>query len=127
MARTKQTSHVPIKPILYGAGCLVAGILLVIASRAVKPEDPHGDHEPPATAPATSTATAPDSQADSEEGGPPAKRESPPSAIASLGGLLLLFGAAGFGMCLFCIGWFVVEIRKARPAWKKRTKYPKMR
>ena len=113
MARSRPRRKVRLKPIAYAVVALVAGLVLLVLSQLVEPAPR------PETAP---TASAP---------GEPAVPEPSPTGkeatAMNLSGLLLLFGAAGFLICIICIGWFVLEVRKARPAWKTQKKYPKMR
>ena len=117
MARSKSTSHVPMKPLVYAVLALVGGITLLILSQLVK----YSAAPPSATATAPATAPASEPQEDQPT------RSRKEATAQSLSGLLLLFGAAGFVVCVVCIGWFVLEVRKARPAWKKQQKYPQMR
>ena len=113
MARTKPRRKVRLKPIAYALAALVAGLVLLVLSQLVKPA-PQPEAAPTASAPAEPAEPEPS----------PGGNE---TTAMNLSGLLLLFGAAGFLICIICIGWLVVEIRKARPAWKTQKKYPKMR
>ncbi len=118
MARSKRHPRFPLKPAAYALLALAVGLALLILSWKVKPSEAP-EPEAPATAPATAPAGQP------QDGDSSRSREE--AAAENLSGLLLLFSAAGFLLCLICIGWLVVEIRKGRPAWKTQKKYPKMR
>lgn len=121
MARSKSASHVPIKPILYAIGSLVLGIVLLICSRLVSPDSPDASEQ------ASATATAPADEAASESPPGGSESEDRQRAARNFSGFLLLFSMCGFVLCLVCIGWLVRDIRRARPAWKTQTKYPRMR
>ena len=129
MARHKHASHLPVKPILYGLLSLIAAATLLVLSQVVVPADQAqtagagATTLPAATAPAGPADSTPD--APSDDRSPSDKRSD--AAATNLSGLLLLFSMAGFLLCLICIGWLVIEIRKNRPAWKRQTKFPKMR
>ena len=108
------------KPLLYGLLALAGGIVLLWLSQYVK-------HKSPTTRPAETTATAP-----AEEPAPAGSNDRPrrsraDAAASSLSSLILLFSMACFVMFIVCMGWLVVEIRNARPAWKRQTKFPRMR
>lgn len=114
MTRTKPARHFPWKPVVYALLALALGVTLLVFSQVVKPSGEPGAEEP-------APAPAPESEDDKDA---PAQDD---SAARNLSGMLLLFSAAAFLLCVICIGWLVIEIRKARPAWKTQTKYPKMR
>ena len=118
MARSRSTSRVSMKPVAYALLALAAGVALLIASRKVKTSD-----KPPVETATTVPATAP--APGSQDEAPSRSREE--VAAQNLSGMLLLFSMGGFLVAIICIGWLVVLIRKARPAWKTQTKYPRMR
>ena len=106
------------KPLLYGLLALAGGVVLLLLSQYVK-------HKTPATRPAETTATAP-AEGPAAPGRVP-RRSRSDAAAGSLSSLILLFSMACFVMFIVCMGWLIVEIRNARPAWKRQTKYPRMR
>lgn len=116
MARSKSRQQFRLKPVGYALAALVGGIVLLVVSQKVKPAA-----GPPSAAPASEPAPAPDSPAPA----PAPKRQE--AAAENMSGLLLLFSMASFLVCIICIGWIVVNVRNARPAWKTQTKYPKRR
>ncbi|HPD32266.1 MAG TPA: hypothetical protein PLL20_19910 [Phycisphaerae bacterium] len=122
MSKHKSSFVLPWKPILYGLLALVGGVVLLLLSRYIK-------HKPLTSQPAAVTASAP---APATQPGPaspdrPLRRSRPEAAASGLSSLILLFSMACFMVFLICVGWVVVEIRNARPAWQRQTKYPKMR
>lgn len=122
MSRSKHGRRFPFKPIIYADIALVAGVVLVILSQVVKPDAEASRTAEPTTAPATGTDTPAEPKPDQPT---PPSREADPNE--SLSGMLLLFGAACLVICVVCLGWFVVELRKRRPAWKTQSKFPKMK
>jgi len=118
MVRSKPTPRLPLKPIGYAALMLAVGVTLLLLNRMVKLSP-----EPASDAAARPPTTAPASGAEKDD----SPRQPEDAATENLSGLLLLFSMAAFLVCAICIGWLVVEIRKARPAWKTQKKYPKMR
>lgn len=122
MSKQKSLLALPWKPILYALLSLVGGVVLLFLSQYVK-------HRPLTSQPAAATATAPAPAGEPEPPGPDGlpRRSRPQAAASGLSSLILLFGMACFIVCVVCVGWAVVEIRNARPAWQRQTKYPKMR
>jgi Na+/glutamate symporter len=110
-AKSKRDRHAKAKAIGGTVLSVIAGVLLLVLSRAVAPESP------PEKTGVEATATAPASQNQEQ------RRED--AAAESLSGLLLLFATVGFLLACVCVGWLVYEIRRSRPAWKTQTKYPK--
>lgn len=110
MTRQKHTSSFRLK--LIGAALLsvLAGVALIALSRVVMSAPAE---EAMATAPASAPADAPPT---------PSRRE---LANQQLGGLVLIFGAAGILLGLIFIGWIVYDIHQSRPAWKTQKKYPR--
>jgi hypothetical protein len=125
MTRAKHTSRLSVKPIAYGAASLLAGIALLIFSQLAKPKPAADADDATATAPASSSApdAPPASQTPPDEPEPDQRDR----AAQNLSGVLLLFSMCGFALFAVCVGWLVRDIRRARPAWKKQTKYPRMR
>jgi|WetSurMetagenome_2_1015567.scaffolds.fasta_scaffold437684_1 hypothetical protein len=121
MAKHRTSSNHFGKPILYTVLALLGGIVLLIVSQVVKPKV-----EPSAERPAPTTTSAPADDSTPAFPGHPSRPRGD-AAAQNLSGLLLLFGVAFFVLACICIGWLVREIQKSRPAWKRQTKYPKMR
>jgi len=96
------------KLILIALAALAGGVLLLSLSLYVAPSGEETQ----------ATAGAP-----SDELPQPAREQS----AQNLSGLILLFGLALFALTVICIGWLVIEIYNARPAWKTQTKFPKKR
>jgi len=122
MSKQKSSSIVPWKPVLYGLLALVGGAVLLWLSQYIK-------HRPITSQPAEVTASAP-APADEPEAPSPdhsPRRSRPEAAASGLSSLILLFSMACLVVCIICVGWAVVEIRNARPAWQRQSKYPKMR
>lgn len=108
------------KPLLYGVLLLAGGIALLLLSQYVK-------HKAATKTPVATTATLPaDETVPPVPGRLPRRRQADPAA-STLSSLLLLFAMACFVSCCICIGWLVVEIRNSRPAWKRQTRFPRMR
>ena len=110
MTRTKSARRFRYKLIGISLAAVIGGIALLKLSQVVYPSEKQKS---------TVAATAPDEQM------PTKPREE--DTAQNLSGLLLLFAAASFGLAVICIGWLVVDIRNARPAWKTQKKYPKKR
>jgi hypothetical protein len=119
MTKPKASSHFPWKPLAYITVTLVAGIALLWLSLYLK-------HKAATTQPAAVTASAPGDEPVSPGPGRLPRRPRP-GTNSGLSSMILLFGVASLVACCVCVGWLVVEIRNRQPAWKRQTKYPKMR
>ncbi len=108
------------KPLLYGLAALVGGIALLWLSQYVK-------HKAATTRPAEATATAPAEEPAAPDSKDRPRRSRSDAAASSLSSLILLFSMACFVVFIVCMGWLVVELRNARPAWKRQTRFPRMR
>lgn len=116
-ARQQKGMHIPWKPIVYGLLALVVGVLLLIGSVMTRPEASNvsTSETQPVTQPAGDSSDGPDPQEQQE------------AAAANMSGMLLLFGSASLLLVIVCVGWGIIEVRKARPAWKTQTKFPRRR
>lgn len=105
---------------LAGLGLAVGVILLFLSRQVVRQAAP-----PAATAPASAPSS--DSGQPQQPGHSPAEPLNRQAAAQNLSGFLFMFGLSSFGLTLLCLGWLAYDLYESRPAWKKQTKYPRMR
>jgi hypothetical protein len=112
MARSKSRKRFRYKLIGIALAALIAGIGLLKLSWVVAPSEQK-----------TATTSSPVGQTPTDT----PEDEDQEAGAQSLSGILLLFSMASFGLTGICIGWLVLDIYNARPAWKTEKKYPKKR